>query len=157
MLGSDDQPFRKAAKNHPGVFFADAVAKCRQGVHQVNHELQTSRDGPVFRSWFDNCFQRRFGAKVGPHREELDLLLIVLDEMVAGRFIEAADVLASRMRMLSVGISTGCWESASEFLIYRGRETGLVSPDILDVAHSAAEKRQKRSLRASKVNRVADR
>ena len=104
MQGKDDQPFRQAAKRHPGVIFADALAKSRQGVHQVNHEVQASRDGPVFRSWLETCFRPRFGNRIGAHRDELEVLIIVLDEMVAGRFVEAADVLASRMCVLAVGI-----------------------------------------------------
>ena len=78
MQGHDDQPFRQAAKHHPGVIFADAVAKSRQGVHQVNHELQVSRDGPVFRSWLDTCFRPRCGSRIGSHKDELEVLIIGL-------------------------------------------------------------------------------
>jgi hypothetical protein len=152
MQGKDDQPFRQAARTHPGVIFADALAKSRQGVYQVNRELETSRTGPVFRSWLDTCFRPRCGSRIGSHREELEVLIIVLDEIVAGRFVEAADVLASRMRMLSVGIETGNWRSAQEFLVYRERDPTLVTADVLDVAHAEAEKREKRRQRAIKVN-----
>ena len=85
------------------------------------------------------------------------MLIIVLDEMVAGRFVEAADVLASRMRMLSVGIETNNWRSAQEFLVYRQRDPALVTADVLDVAHAAAEKAEKRRQRAIKVNGAASR
>ena len=157
MQGHDDQPFRQAAKHHPGVIFADAVAKSRQGVHQVNHELQVSRDGPVFRSWLDTCFRPRCGSRIGSHKDELEVLIIVLDEIMAGRFVEAADVLASRMRMLSVGIETNNWRSAQDFLVYRQRDPALVTADVLDVAHAAAEKTEKRRQRAARVNSGAGR
>ena len=156
MLGKDDQPFRKAAKRHPGVLFADAVAKSRQGVSQLNHELQTSRTGPVFGSWFDHCFRRKNAARLAacsrPATEEFEMLIIALDEIVAGRFVECADVIASRMRQLSVGIESGNWKTAEEFLVYRARNPALVSPDVMDIAHAAAAKRQKREATAARVN-----
>lgn len=162
ILGKDDQPFRQAAKKHPGVFFADAVAKCRQGVAQTNHELQASRSGPVFGTWFEYCYKKKVGGHLKAEykrdcSEELELLIILLDEIVAGRFVEAADVLASRMRQLTVGLESGNWNSAEEFLVYRKPESSLVSPDAMDVAHAAAEKRQKRFNRAARVNGRAGR
>ena len=157
LLGKDDQPFREAARSHPGVIFANAVAQARQAIAQVNHELQPSRTGPVIRSWMDIAFKPKHGSKIGAHGDELEMLTIVLDEIIAGRYVEAADVLASRLRMLSVGIGEGKWRTAEELLVYRPPTQSLLAPTMMDVATAAAEKRQKREERALKVNRVSSR
>lgn len=88
-------------------------------------------------------------------RDELELLTVVLDEIIAGRFVEAADVLTSRMRYLTVGSDTGNWASARELLVYRPPHNSLITDTMLDVAHSAAAKRQKREEKAAKVNKTA--
>ena len=156
-MGKDEQPFRKAAKSQPGLIFATAIAEARAGVQQLNHELQPTRTGPVFESWMKHCFHPRVGAKANPQRDELEMLTVVLDEVINGRFVEAADVLASRMRYLTVGADTGNWTSARELLVYKPPHNSLITDNMLDVAHSAAAKRIKRQEKADKVNRRAGR
>ena len=95
------------------------------------------------------------GHKLGSHGGELELLTVALDEMVAGRYVEAADVLASRMRFLTLGIDTGVWESARELLVYRQHRSGLISENMLDVAHGEALRRMKREKKAAAVNKAA--
>ena len=157
ILGRDEQPFRKAAKNRPGLIFATAIAEARAGVQQLNHELQASRSGPVFESFMKHCFYPKVGGKVSSHRDELEMLTIVLDEVIAGRFVEAADILASRMRYLTVGVDSNNWASARELLVYRPLHNALITDSMLDVAHTAAAKRIKREEKADKVNKRAGR
>ena len=158
LQGNDDQPFRKAARRAPGVLFADALARSRASVHQVNSQLQASRDGPVFRSWYETCFRPENVSKLKGKEEVLELLVIVLDEIVAGRIPEAADALASFLRFNSVGIDKGSWVAARQFLTYREREpASLVSAAMQDVADRAALKEQKRQRTAAKVNGGAGR
>ena len=156
-MGRDDQPFRVAARDHPGLIFGTSVSEARAAIQQVNHELQPSRDGPVFRSWVENCFNPKNAGKVGNMHGELELLTVCLDELMQGRIVELADVLASRIRFLTVGIDKGCWETAKEFLVYRPHRTALISENMLDVAHYAALKRLRREKRAGQVNKAAGR
>ena len=113
--------------------------------------------GPVFKSWADFCFLPEHGAKVGHRHEELKLLTICFDEIVHGRFVECADVLASRLRYVAEVVESGNVESAKEFLIYRRPRKSLTNDDMLQVAHDAALKRLKLVKKAEQVNRAAGR
>ena len=79
--------------------------------------------------------------------------MVALDDLMAGRVIEVADVLASRLRQLSLGIKTVNWESSQNVVVYRGREPALIVSNTLDVAHTA--KRQKRAQKALAVNKAS--
>ena len=104
----------------------------------------------------DHVFLPEHGSKRGQYKEEMDLLVVALDEIQAGRFVEVADILASRLRMLEVGIEDESWESAKELLAHRlETKRPLVNPSMLDVMHAAAEKRQKREKRGLAVNQRA--
>ena len=63
---------------------------------------------------FDGYFlPKNQQAKIGPRQHELfELLITSLDFLVAGRGLEAADVLASQLHSLSVGVETQNWEAA---------------------------------------------
>ena len=81
--------------------------------------------------------------------EEILMLTTLLDEMLSGRFLEAADIAASRMRMLGYGLEHHTWEIAEEFLCYRTKGPGLVSNDDIDIAlrMRRKEKRRREELR----------
>ena len=111
----------------------------------------------MFKSWAAFCFIPEHGTKIGNRHEELELLTTCLDEIVAGRFVECADVLASRLRHLAEGIDSGNWESAREFLIYRRPRKSLTTDDMMAVAHQAALKRLKLRKQADQVNKAAGR
>ena len=157
ILGRDTQPFRKAARIQPGLIFASAIAQARAGIQSLNHELQPSRSGPVFKSWADFCFEPKHGSKLGARREEFEMLNICLDEIVAGRFVECADVLSSRLRYITEGTESGNWESAKEFVVYTRPRQGLTTDNMMQVAHESALRRLKLDKRAAQVNRAAGR
>ena len=47
------------------------------------------------------------------------------------------------------------WESAKELLAYRQHKSGLISDNMLDVAHGEASRRMKREKKAAAVNKAA--
>ena len=64
----------------------------------------------MFLKWYESCLQREIAPgklQAGrPIREEMELLVSALDELHGGRVIEAADILATRLRMLAFGVET---------------------------------------------------
>ena len=54
--------------------------------------------------------------------------------------------MASRMRMLTVGVDTGRWGVAKQFLGYENGRTPLVQPRMLDVALKLTKRAEKREM-----------
>ena len=102
----------RAAREHPGCTFANAVAETRQDIQLVYHEFQPAQTGPVVKSWLDHCYRPQVPRDMRGHRDEYEFLTIVLDEFMSGRFVEACDLVAGRWRYLTHGVESGQWESA---------------------------------------------
>ena len=50
------------------------------------------------------CFTMRFArSRYEKHMEELEVLMLALDELAAGRWLEVADIIGSRFRELVWG------------------------------------------------------
>ena len=77
------------------------------------------------------------------------MLTTLLDEMLTVRILEAADVAASRMRMLGYGMEHHVWSVAEEFRCYSTADHSLVSAGNVDIAlrMRRKEKRGKEELR----------
>ena len=60
--------------------------------------------------------------------------MTALGEFHAGRIIEVGDTLASRLRMLTVGLDKGTWGLAQRFLVYKSQDLSLVSDESMDEA-----------------------
>ena len=76
----------------------------------------------------------------------LQLLVTALDEFHAGRMVEVGDILASRLRMITVGLDEKTWGVACRFLVYHNQDHSLVSDELMDEAlkvHAAEQKREK--------------
>ena len=82
---------------------------------------------------------------------ELFMLVTALDELRQGRFLEVADILASRWRALSYFAQKGNWEIAQEFLSYQEEAQSLVSKGMEDAAARLVEDRHKRQRRIGKA------
>ena len=105
--------------------------------------------GPVFHRWWERAFTKEHArTKLQPFWDELNLLVTALDEFHAGRMVEVGDILASRLRMLTVGIEKGTWRAARHFLVYQYQELSLVPDELVDEALKieAAEKRREKRL-----------
>ena len=85
----------------------------------------------------------------------MQLLITALDEFHAGRIVEVGDILASRLRMLTVGLDKGTWGVARRYLVYHNQDLSLVSDELLDEALKidAMEKKRDRALLAAKDTR----
>ena len=142
--------FRLIAKEKPGVTFASMAANSRQALGQYGVELDTGRQGPLFKKWYESSFLRNVQpAKVDPYRDELLLLTTALDEFYSGRMVEVGDILASRLRMLTVGIQKSTWKAAKHFLVYHHEDLSLVPEGMMDAALKIEElelKREKKLL-----------
>ena len=140
----DDHVFRVAARDKPGLIFYRVAADTRLALGQKYLEQDVSQHGGIFKRWFDGYFSPT--AKLTPsHQEEFDLLVPLLDHLLAGRTIEAADILASRVQYLTVGINTGEWAKAREMLAHRKKTHSLVDDSWMAAAAREAKKTAKRN------------
>ena len=115
-------------------------------------ELDVGAHGPVFRKWWESSFTKEHSrGKLAPYWEELNLLVTALDEFYAGRMVEVGDILASRLRMLTVGIEKGARKAARHFLVYHMADMSLVSDELMDdaIRIEAAESRREKKLAAA--------
>ena len=125
--------YRLMAKEKPGVVFATMAANARQALGQYGVELDMGSQGPVFRKWWESSFTKETpAAKLAPYWEELFMLVTAMDEFHAGRMIEVGDILASRLRMLTVGLTKGTWRAARHFLVYHTQDLSLVPEEMLE-------------------------
>ena len=69
--------------------------------------------------------------------------MTALDELRQGRFLEVADILASRARALAYHAEGGAWKVAREFLTYVEGSHSLVSEATEDAAARFVQKREK--------------
>ena len=148
--------FLLMAKEHPGVVFASTAANTRAVLGQLGVELDIGPQGPVFRKWWDTSFTKKHShAQLQPYWDEMQLLITALDEFHAGRIVEVGDILASRLRMLTVGLDKGTWGVARRYLVYHNQDLSLVSDELLDEALKidAMEKKRDRALLAAKDTR----
>ena len=109
------------------------TANARQALGQLGIDLEAGARGGVYRKWWDQCFARDHSRQeLDTYWDELQLLITVFDEFHAGRIVEVGDVLASRLRMLTVGLDTGTWGIAWRSLVYHNQEISLVSGVLMD-------------------------
>jgi hypothetical protein len=121
------------AKEKPGVTFASMTANARQALGQYGVELDVGAQGPIFRKWWEASFTKDVPAsRIDPHREELLMLITALDEYYSGRVVEVGDILASRLRMLTVGVKENTWRAARHFLVYHHEDMSLVPESMMD-------------------------
>ena len=156
VLGRDDHTFRRIARDKPGFTFAHLVADTRTNLGQELLDGETALNSQVFRKWYEHHFKRKFGGKLSDRNaEEMDLLVLVLDEVLQGRVLEAADMLSSRLKCLTFGIDSTDWEAARQFLGYRPRANSIVSLESQDIAVQLAKRQRQRAadLQTSKKQR----
>ena len=156
VLGRDDHAFRRIARDKPGFTFAHLVADTRTNLGQELLDGETALNSQVFRKWYEHHFKRKFNAKLSDRNaEEMDLLILVLDELLQGRVLEAADMLSSRLKYFAFGIDSTDWEAARQFLGYRPRANSIVSLESQDVAVQLAKRQRQRAddLKPSKNKR----
>ena len=85
------------------------------------------------------------------------LRVTALDEFHAGRMMEVGDILASRLRMLTVGIEKGTWRAARHFLVYHTDPLALVSDEMMDDVLAIEDLEQKREKRIAAARGQAPR
>ena len=140
------------AKEKPGVDFAQMTSNCRQALGQYGVELDVGSHGPIYKQWWDKSFTKenpcQKGSKFHTHWDELNLLVVALDEFYAGRMVEVGDILASRLRMLTMGIEKGTWRAARHLLVYEYKDVSLNPEELVDdvLKIEAAEIRQEKRL-----------
>ena len=111
------------------------TANARLALGQIGIDLEVGAHGGVYRKWWDLSFTRQHTRQqLDPYWEELQLLITALDEFHAGRTIEVGDILASRLRMLTVGLDKGTWDIARRFLVYQNQDISLVPDEMMDEA-----------------------
>ena len=102
--------------------------------------------------FLDGYFEPRNKGKIqAHHKDQFELLLTTLDLLVAGRCLEAGDVLAGHMRQLVYGLEEGDWKVAKEFLAYRRTTSSLIDDTWRDAAFREAERTAKREKRRAGV------
>ena len=72
--------FRDLAHKQPGVLFASVTADFRSQLGQRGVDFDVGPRGPVYKKWFDSCFEPRARAKgnssqLEADRSELSLLI----------------------------------------------------------------------------------
>ena len=134
--------------------FASVVSDLRSQLGEKGHDLGFGPSPAVFRHWFDFVFaQRTEHKRLQPYRDELLAILTALDEFMAGRTLEVADILASRARYLAAGIEKGQWEIATQYLCYRMETLSLVSCATEDEAVRIVRKERRRAQELAQVSR----
>ena len=155
-LGDDTHDFRRLAREHPGVTFASVVADTRVQLGLKGEEADLGSNGPVFWKWWEHTLPTKVSAHVLAELRkagEVFTLVTALDELRQGRFLEVADILASRTRALAYNAEGGSWKVAREFLTYVEGSHSLVSEATEDAAARLVQKREKRDRNAAKAGR----
>jgi hypothetical protein len=128
--------YKYMAKEKPGVAFAQMTANCRQALGQYGIELDVGSQGPIYKRWWDGSFTKENpctkGSRLERHWDELNLLVVALDEFYSGRMVEVGDILASRLRMLTMGIEKGTWRAARHLLVYEYKDVSLNPEELVD-------------------------
>ena len=83
------------------------------------------------------------------------MLLACLNLLVAGRCLEAGDILAGHMRQLVFGVEKGDWNIARQFVPYRKASSSLIDDTWMDAAFKEAEKEAKREKRLAGLSKDA--
>ena len=153
VMGEDEHDFRRVARERPGITFASVVADTRSQLGQKGFDHDVGTTGPVFWKWMETIFPRKSKPQLVKQladQGELLMLVTALDELRQGRFLEVADILASRCRALSYWAEKGNWEVGREFLTYMEQPGSLVSAATEDAAARLVEKRAKRERRVNR-------
>ena len=151
----DRLKYRLLAKERPGVMFATMAANARQSLGQYGVELDMGSQGPVFRKWWESSFTKEVSAsRLAPYWDELFMLVTAMDEFHAGRVIEVGDILASRLRMLTVGLEKNTWRAARHFLVYHTQDLSLIPEDMMDdvLRIEKLEAKREKDLAAARVS-----
>lgn len=146
-MGNDEHDFRQVARDAPGVHFASVTADLRNQLGRRGFDEDVGPRGAVYRKWLDSCFLQKYPlSRVTPrHFSEIQMLVTALDELVHGRMLEVADVLASRLRTLIFGIETENWPVAMQFLTYERDDHQLVSNRMVETAVEIHRRETKRA------------
>ena len=150
----DRLKYRLLAKERPGVMFATMAANARQSLGQYGVELDMGAHGPVFRKWWESSFTKEVPAsKIAPYWDELFMLVTAMDEFHAGRVVEVGDIIASRLRMLTVGLEKNTWRAARHFLVYHTQDLSLIPEDMMDdvLRIEKIEAKREKELAAARV------
>ena len=83
--------------------------------------------------------------------------MTALDEFHSGRMVEVGDILASRLRMLTVGLDKGTWRAARHFLVYHTDSLSLVSDEMMDEVLAIEDLEQRREKRIAAARGQAPR
>ena len=145
-MDHDAHHFRRLAQTQPGVIFASVTANCRNQLGVKGFDGDLTARAPVFNRWYDQVFTPKVqGGEARAYGEEMTLLNTVLDEMLHGRFLEAADIVASRQRCLSWGLEHRAMPIARQFLCYSTTDHSLVSPADVDIAIRMKKREDRRA------------
>ena len=145
-MDHDAHHFRRLAQTQPGVIFASVTANCRNQLGLKGYDGDLTARAPVYSRWYDQVFTPKVhSAEARQCGEEMHLLNTVLDEMLHGRFLEAADVIASRQRCLSWGLEHNAMPIARQFLCYTTSDHSLESPTDVDIAIRMKKKEDQRA------------
>ena len=131
------------------------TANTRQALGQQGLEFDIGPHGGVYRKWWDQSFTKSHTRQeLDPFWDELQLLITALDEFHAGRMVEVGDILASRLRMITVGLDQKTWGVARRFLVYHNQDHSLVPDELMDEALKvdAAMKKREKAIAAARQN-----
>ena len=158
-IGQDTHRFRVIAQEQPGVLFASACSDFRSRLGRRGLDGEVGPSGQMFFKWYESCLLREVTPgklQTGrPIREEMELLVSALDELHAGRVTEAADILATRLRMIAFGVETGLWNVGEQFLSYSLKENALLDDATVNQALKLEKEQRKREADLEAVRKFA--
>ena len=141
------------------MLFASVCSDFRPQLGRRGLDGEVGPTGPMFLKWYESCLQREVApAKMQtgrPIREEIELLVSALDELHGGRVTEAADILATRLRMIAFGVETGLWNAGEQFLSYSLKENALLDDATVNQALRLEKDQRKREADLKAVRKYA--
>ena len=152
----DRHKYRRLAREQPGAYYANIIADFRAQLGNRGLDQEVGHHGPAVRKWWDMCFTMRFGrTRYEKHLEELEVLMLALDELAAGRWLEVADIVASRFRELVWGCESGMPHLATQFRSYQSCDHNMPPPAAVDEAVRMEQSEQKRHKAMAEIEKAA--
>ena len=120
------------AEKHPGATALQLLRKMKSVVGEDGEKLEKSGSAPAVAKQYDLRVlkhQQGYGAASVRNQRELTTLCVVLDHLALGRYKQAADVAAARLKSVESANRDGNWQDAQFLEMIPVNPEGLTTAD----------------------------
>ena len=121
------------AEDHPGKTALELLRKMHVVVGQDGEKAKKIGSAPAVAKQYDLRVLRQLEVSQGKaylrNQRELTTMCVMLDHMALGRYKQAADVMAARLKSVEAGIQTGNFETSAFLELVAVNPEGLTTVD----------------------------